>query len=142
VLTQLVGVVTTGGGHTPALTPEEEELLELEDELPLEELDEELLELLDDEPLDDELLDDELPEELPDEELLEALLVGATEESEELLPPHAASVASAANNAARAHARLKCIARFMPPVKARHNAASMELRHIARNRRASIAGCR
>ena len=47
MLTQLVGVVTTGGGHTPALTPDEEEPLELEDELPLEELDEELLELLD-----------------------------------------------------------------------------------------------
>jgi hypothetical protein len=90
VVTQLVGVGLTGGGHVPAVPPPD-------DEPPL---DEELLEaeppddeLLDEEPPDDELLD----EELLDEELLEDESTGATPEagSTPVVPPHAASKASA-----------------------------------------------
>jgi hypothetical protein len=85
VLTQLTGVGLTGGGHTPAVPPDEELL----DELLLEE--EELLE--------EELLDDELVDEPPlDEEPLDKV-------SPEDVPPHAASRASTATAAAREYTR-------------------------------------
>jgi hypothetical protein len=94
VLTQLTGVGLTGGGHAPAVPPEEELL----DELLLEE---ELLddELLDDELLEEELLDDELVDEPPlEEEPLD-------EVSPEEVPPHAASRVSTASAAAREYTR-------------------------------------
>lgn len=93
MLTQLVAVGATGGGHAPA-TPDEllDDELELDVELPDELLDEELVE---EAPLDEELLLDEL---------LELELLGATSLEVEP-PPQAVSSAAASIGATRTKAR-------------------------------------